>query len=171
MTDTENVTDNDKTPNEGTEDVNFTFATHTDPQRQRDPHGVYLDDINRINAEIHRAKIEGREPDLKNPPATAGDVLQQTETLAKTLPGDYRVPVSKTLPVDLSEEGVGSARDERPDSPIVEDNDQTVGNSGYVDVLRATGKTEDEPKQDETEPETEPEPETKHSLPPIPNQE
>lgn len=37
--------------------------------------GPYLDQQEDITAEIRRAKIEGREPDLDNPPASAGTVL------------------------------------------------------------------------------------------------
>lgn len=32
----------------------------------------YLDDVERERAEIQRAKVEGREPDLENPPAVQG---------------------------------------------------------------------------------------------------
>lgn len=37
--------------------------------------GPYLDDVEREQAEIRRAKMENREPDLDNPPPTAGTVL------------------------------------------------------------------------------------------------
>lgn len=37
--------------------------------------GPYLDQIEREQAERRRAKLEGREPDLDNPPAVAGTVL------------------------------------------------------------------------------------------------
>lgn len=37
--------------------------------------GPYLDEVEAQQAEIRRAKVEGREPDLDNPPASAGIVL------------------------------------------------------------------------------------------------
>lgn len=37
--------------------------------------GPYLDEQEAVAAEVRRAKIEGREPDLDNPPASAGIVL------------------------------------------------------------------------------------------------
>lgn len=37
--------------------------------------GVYLDEVERENAELNRAKIEGREPDFDNAPAVAGTPL------------------------------------------------------------------------------------------------
>jgi len=39
----------------------------------------YLDDVERERAEIQRAKIEGREPDLENPPAVQGTPYVTTE--------------------------------------------------------------------------------------------
>lgn len=37
--------------------------------------GPYLDEIDAERAEIQRAKVEGREPDLENPPAVVGTRL------------------------------------------------------------------------------------------------
>lgn len=37
--------------------------------------GPYRDEVEREQAEIQRAKVEGREPDLDNPPPSAGTVL------------------------------------------------------------------------------------------------
>lgn len=62
-------------------EVEFSFVTHSDPARQADPNGIYLDDIVRREAEIVRARIEGREPDLKSPGSTAGDVVQHTSVV------------------------------------------------------------------------------------------
>ncbi len=86
---------------EATIDRDFTYVTHTDPARQRDPHGVYLDDIQRREAEVIRARVENREPDLDNPPAICGTPLVPTATLEKNLPGDYVVPAEVTLPVSV----------------------------------------------------------------------
>ena len=46
--------------------------------------GPYLDEIAAEEAEIRRAKIEGREPDLANPPATVGTVLVPKHHLRET---------------------------------------------------------------------------------------
>jgi len=47
------------------------YQHHLDPQRAL-PGGIYLDDVQRELAEIQRAKVEDREPDLENPPAVQG---------------------------------------------------------------------------------------------------
>lgn len=46
--------------------------------------GPYLDDVEREEAEKRRAKVEGREPDLDNPPATAGTLLVTKDKLVET---------------------------------------------------------------------------------------
>lgn len=87
---------------ETTIDQKYTYATYTDPARQRDPNGVYLDDLERNKAEVIRAKIEGREPQLGlDAPAYGGDVIVPIEQAAKQLPGDYTIPVVSTLPVSV----------------------------------------------------------------------
>jgi hypothetical protein len=80
-------------------DKEYVLATHLDPARQRDPNGIYLDDIQRRDAETVRARIEGREPDYDNPGTTAGDVLQAKETAAKFVDASADIPVHVTLPV------------------------------------------------------------------------
>jgi hypothetical protein len=47
------------------------ILSETDPAREL-PGGTYLDRVERERAEVARAKVEGREPDLDNPPACAG---------------------------------------------------------------------------------------------------
>lgn len=37
--------------------------------------GIYLDEVERRAAEVHRARLEDREPDLDNPPAVVGTPL------------------------------------------------------------------------------------------------
>lgn len=54
------------------EEQPFVYLSHLDPARQADPNGVYLDDVQRRQAELTRAAIEGREPNLDNPPPIAG---------------------------------------------------------------------------------------------------
>jgi hypothetical protein len=56
-------------------EIGYTFESHLDPRRQVDGTGVYLDDIQRRDAELIRARAEGREPDLDNPPAVASTPL------------------------------------------------------------------------------------------------
>ena len=61
-----------------TEEKDFVFVHEADPNRQL-PGGVYLDQVQREEAEIARAKAEGREPNLDNPPAAAGTPLVSKE--------------------------------------------------------------------------------------------
>jgi hypothetical protein len=58
-----------------TVDVDYFYATKLDPARQISPTGVYLDDVQRRDAEKVRALIEDREPDLENPPASQSTPL------------------------------------------------------------------------------------------------
>jgi hypothetical protein len=82
-------------------DKDFTYPTHTDPQRYVDGHnhGIYLDDEMRRAGEIQRAKVEGREPNLENPPAVQGTPLLPTAVVKKSLPGDHVVDPDVTLEV------------------------------------------------------------------------
>ena len=85
-------------------DVTFVVAQSTDERRNIPGTSQYLDEVDRRNAEIIRAKAENRKPDLKNPPATQGTPLY-TEAQAKqqglNLDGDQVQKV--TLPVVESE--------------------------------------------------------------------
>lgn len=87
-------------------EVDFVYATHLDPNRQNDPNGVYLDDVQRANAEVQRARIEGREPDLKNPPSTCGTQVLPTHVARTLVAGDLDVPVdfSQEIMVGVNEE-------------------------------------------------------------------
>lgn len=73
-----------------TQATEFFFPTHTDARRYQPGgrNGVYLDDVMREQAEIQRAKIEGREPDLDNPPAVVSTPL----VMATQLNPDQRPP-------------------------------------------------------------------------------
>jgi hypothetical protein len=77
-----------------TVDKQFTYSN-----RGRDVNGVYLDDIQRRDAEIQRAKVEGREPDLENPGSTQGTPLFLASQVRSNLPGDVVVTDDVTLPV------------------------------------------------------------------------
>lgn len=81
---------------------NFTIAQEADPQRRRpgaDLNGYY-DREQRVRAEIIRAQVEGREPDLENPPPTAGTPLKPTEVLQSQYPtnGTDTIPVNVVAP-------------------------------------------------------------------------
>ncbi len=82
-------------------DREFAYPTHADPMRYVGPanYGTYLDDEQRKIAEVKRAEVEGREPDLENPPATQGTPLQLVTEVRKYLPGDFVVEADKELPV------------------------------------------------------------------------
>lgn len=78
-------------------DTEFVYVHHVDPMRAIPGSSPYLDDVERLNAEVQRAKAEGRKPDLKNPPSTQGTPLRTPASLGGvTIPeGAERV----TLPV------------------------------------------------------------------------
>ena len=96
---------------EGTATVPLYNAQHGKTPRTGGP---YLDDVEREQAEIRRAKIENREPDLDNPPPTAGTVLvpksmlverdvdknhlSDTVEVTNEPVASYTVPVEKTEP-------------------------------------------------------------------------
>lgn len=96
----------------------FTYPTHTDPMRANTSPGIYLDDVEREKAEITRAKLEGREPDLDNPPSTQGTPLLPTHTVRASLPGDVVVEPDVSLEVsvgvpDSNLHNYGEAQQER----------------------------------------------------------
>lgn len=47
--------------------------------------GPYLDEVEAVEAEKRRAKVEGREPDLDNPPASAGIALSTAAQMLATV--------------------------------------------------------------------------------------
>jgi hypothetical protein len=61
-------------PEVETEEVELKLYPATALQNR--PPGIYMDDLEREGAEVWRAKLEGREPDLENPPPTAGTPLR-----------------------------------------------------------------------------------------------
>lgn len=71
---------NKTTDDDGTVTVDLYNANHGKTPRSGGP---YLDDVEQEQAEIRRAKMEGREPDLDNPPATAGTVLVPKSALVE----------------------------------------------------------------------------------------
>lgn len=63
------------------EEREYYITQKTAPDRNATPGGVYLDDLQRSQAEELRAEVEGRKPDLENPPAVAGTPLRTAEEL------------------------------------------------------------------------------------------
>lgn len=59
----------------------FLYPTGLDQSRNLPRTSRYLDEEQRREAEIDRAVLEGREPNLKNPPATQGTPLRTVEQL------------------------------------------------------------------------------------------
>lgn len=83
------------------EDREFVYVQHTDERRTVPGTSQYLDDVERQNAEVLRAKVEGREPDLERPPSYQGSPLVDV----RTLPAGSYVPEDKqTLPVVVAAE-------------------------------------------------------------------
>lgn len=79
-----------------TVDEDFVYPHEADPRRSL-PGGVYLDQVQREKAEIARAKAEGREPDLDNPPAAAGTPLVSKKQFLNA--GGSYFPNAADLPV------------------------------------------------------------------------
>jgi len=65
---------------EGNTTVHLYNAAHGKTPRTGGP---YLDDVEQELAEERRAKVEGREPDLENPPASAGTLLVPKSALVE----------------------------------------------------------------------------------------
>lgn len=110
--------------------------------------GPYLDQVQKEQAEVIRAKAEGREPDLDNPPATAATQLVTAAELVErdTDKSHYSDTVKITNePVASVKVDTTSAFDGEPDpSQANFDNDMTK-----VNVLEA-GKKFEQLKGDST---------------------
>lgn len=91
-------------PKSHTEDRDFVIPQTTDPRRNIPGTSQYLDEVERRNAELIRAKAEDRKPDLENPPAFQGTPLY-TEAQARQqgldISGDAVQKV--TLPVTVAD--------------------------------------------------------------------
>ena len=88
--------------NVDTKDVDFVYPTNTDPMRQLPSTSRYLDDVEREKAEILRAKIEDREPDLENPPAAQGTPLVTVAQIKATNFSNLDDVQTVTLPVTVA---------------------------------------------------------------------
>jgi hypothetical protein len=86
-------------------DVEFVNVHHLDPMRSIPGTSPYLDDVNRLNEEVQRAKVEGREPDLANPPSTQGTPLRDSRSVGLPIPEGAQVV---TLPVAVAVSDNGS---------------------------------------------------------------
>lgn len=80
-------------------ETDFTYYAHTDPDLQAYPNMVTGDVLERERAEVLRAKMEGREPDLENPPPSQGTPVAPSHVVASTVPFGYVVEPSFTAPV------------------------------------------------------------------------
>lgn len=76
--------DEDETP-ATSEGQNFYVSTHLDPARKLPSTARYLDDVQREQAEVDRARVEGREPDFENPGSTVGTHLIAERSLSQPL--------------------------------------------------------------------------------------
>lgn len=87
-------------PDSHIEDRTFHYPTELDPMRRLPSTTTYLDRVQREEAEIQRARLEDREPDLVNPPAAQSTPLYQDNQL-----GTLTVPEGVegvTLAVDVA---------------------------------------------------------------------
>ncbi len=75
-----------KKPKTETVDVEFIYPAQTDPNRRIPGPNPYLDDVERARAEIVRAEVEGREPDLENPGAHAGTGARSKDAFLNSAP-------------------------------------------------------------------------------------
>ena len=90
----------------GVEEVEkeFYYPQHTDPRRLvPGGHGVYLDDVQRKQAEEARAEAEGRKPDLDNASAIAGTPLHTVDQLYPDGLAPRNVEPDAVLPVVVGE--------------------------------------------------------------------
>lgn len=88
--------------------------------------GPYLDDVEREEAEKRRAKIEDREPDLDNPPATAGTLLVPKSALVERDVDKSHMSDSVEVTVDPVDSYEVPVEKAEPDPTQVDfDNDMT----------------------------------------------
>lgn len=105
--------------------------------------GPYLDDIEREQAEVRRAKIEGREPDLDNAGPVAGTVLVNADTLIKDYnpishPSQQDVKTDLAVAVDKM-----AADDEHPLSSVAEIPAEVVASNAKNQELTDLGRTDE----------------------------
>lgn len=108
----------------------YSIAQEADPQRRRpgaDLNG-YADREQRVRAEIIRAQVEGREPDLENPPPSAGTPLKPTEVLKEQFPtpGADEIPVNVVVPQVI---GTDDPDTLRPEDKELWENEKRKGGS------------------------------------------
>lgn len=94
---------------EGVEvDEDFVVVQTLDERRNIPGTSQYLDEVERRNAEIVRAKAEGREPDLENPPAFQGTpLITKAQAKQQGLNTDGEQVSVVTLPVVRTKEEEG----------------------------------------------------------------
>ncbi len=77
----------------------FVFQHNLDPARQIPGTSKYLDFELRQQAEIDRARVEGREPDLENPPGMQGTPYRSADQINAELPYSANVDADVVLEV------------------------------------------------------------------------
>jgi hypothetical protein len=107
----EPVGDEVEPPETTTIDKDFIYVHNLDPARQIPGTNPYLDVEQRKAAEVSRAAVEGREPDLENPPASQGTPFRSAEQLAAELPPHATVKADVTLPVTVTKDEADAAAD------------------------------------------------------------
>ena len=103
--------DEPEPPETTTIDQDYVYMHNLDPARAIPGTNKYLDVEQRKAAEIDRAAVEGREPDLDNPPAAQGTPLRSAQALAAELPPHATVKADVTLPVTVTKEEAKSYED------------------------------------------------------------
>lgn len=119
--------------------------------------GPYLDEIEAVKAEERRAQVEGREPDLENPPATIGTVLVPKHYLREADAVNSHIFAAAELenaPVMTVEVDTSSAFDGEPDPKQADwdnDNQKVLAKQAAADFEAApVAKDEHDGLFDET---------------------
>lgn len=97
--------------------------------------GPYLDELERKEAEKRRADVEGREPDLDNPPASVGTLLVPKEYLRETDTDHSAAALGGYVELEHEPEGVLMVQEDvsEPDPSQVDwDNDHQKVNASQA---------------------------------------
>lgn len=116
--------------------------------------GVYLDMVERNQAEAYRAQSEGREPDFDNPPAVAGtplvvDAMRVDNTFANPA-SDPINPVKEVDPVSTAAVDVGIATQTTDTTVLQQQLDEANARNASVENTTPTTEAPAEPTTDLT---------------------
>ncbi len=92
-------------------DKGFKYDHNLDPARAIPGTSDYLDHKERREAEIQRARIEDREPDLVNPPSTQGTPLTEVSKIEAQIPYNVTVEPDVILGVSVVDEEAKAKQD------------------------------------------------------------